>query len=293
MLDALFWGMVAALSLGTADFLARSTSNAVGPVAAFTYVVMLGTLLMAAFMLITGSELRITRFGLLMSCLHGLCVTAMSVMLYAALVRGPVSLAVPVVAAHPVLVILYEVAFGLSSLSIEQILASGLVIAGVVGTSVFSFQHDVGGEKAHGDLAQRKYATLMLSLGACAAYALLVITGQTAAAEMGQTSVALVGRASSAAILLAALAAGMFRLPPPGRIIRTLATQGTLDTAGYIGLLAGGSTLFPGITAVVGSTFGFITILLARVFVREQVGLLQWSSIALSFAGVAWLLQSR
>lgn len=293
MLDALFWGMLAALSLGTADFLARSTSNAVGPVAAFTYVVMLGTLLMAAFMLVTGTELRITGFGLVMSCVHGLCVTAMSVMLYAALVRGPVSLAVPIVAAHPVLVILYEVAFGASNLSMEQILASGLVIAGVVGTSVFSFQHDVGAEKAHRTPDQRKHATFVLSLGACVAYALLVITGQAAATEMGQTSVALVGRAASAAILLAALAAGMFRLPPPGGVIRPLAAQGILDTAGYIGLLAGGATLFPGMTAVVGSMFGFITILLARVFVREQVGLLQWSSIALSFAGVAWLVQSR
>jgi hypothetical protein len=58
MLDALFWGMIAALSLGTADYLARSTSNAVGPVAAFTYVVMLGTLMMTGFMFITGEELR-------------------------------------------------------------------------------------------------------------------------------------------------------------------------------------------------------------------------------------------
>ena len=279
MLDSVFWGVVAALSLGTADYLARTTSNAVGPFAAFTYVVMLGTLLMAAFMLVTGSELRITKFGLVMSCLHGLCV--------------PVSLAVPVVAAHPVLIILYEVAFGVSSLSTEQILASGLVIAGVVGTSVFSFHHDAGGGRADRTTHPRKHATLVLSLGACVAYALLVITGQAAASEMGQTSVALVGRAASAAILLAALAGGMFRLPPPSGVIRPLAAQGILDTAGYIGLLAGGSTLFPGMTAVVGSMFGFITILLARIFVREHVGLLQWSSIALSFAGVAWLVQSR
>ena len=55
MLDSVFWGVVAALSLGTADYLARTTSNAVGPFAAFTFVVMLGTLLMAAFMVVTGT----------------------------------------------------------------------------------------------------------------------------------------------------------------------------------------------------------------------------------------------
>jgi|688.fasta_scaffold219830_3 hypothetical protein len=99
MLDAVFWGVVAALSLGTADYLARTTSNA----------------------------LRALR-GLHL-CRHAWYVT-------------------------------------------------------------------------HGRLHGRH------------GYALLVITGQAAATEMGQTSVALVGRAASAAILLAALAGGMFRLPP-------------------------------------------------------------------------------
>jgi drug/metabolite transporter (DMT)-like permease len=292
MLDALFWGMIAALSLGTADYLARATSLAVGPVAAFTYVVILGTLLMAGFMLITGVELRVTRFGLAMSCLHGLCVTAMSVMLYAALVRGPVSLVIPVVAAHPLLIILYEVAFGESGLSAEQIIAAALVIAGVVGASIFSFQHDAGLEKDPGSQSHRKHITLLLALGACFAYALLIITGQTAAAEMGQASVALIGRAASAAILLAAFTMGMFRLPPPGRAIRPLAAQGALDTLGYVALLAGGSTLFPGMTAVVGSMFGFITIVLARIFICEHVGRWQWLSIAISFAGVALLVHS-
>ena len=292
MLDALFWGVVAALSLGTADYLARSTSNAIGPVAAFTYVVILGTLMMTGFIFITGEELRVTGFGLVMSCLHGLCVTAMSVMLYAALVRGPVSLVVPVVAAHPVLIIFYAVTFGASSLSAGQVMAAALVIAGVVGASLFSFQQHTVPEDQAGIPGRRKSTTLLLALGACLAYALLIITGQAAASGMGQISVALIGRVASAAILLAAFALGMFKLPPPGRAIRPLAAQGTLDTLGYVALLAGGSTLFPGMTAVVGSMFGFITIILARIFIREQVGRGQWISIAVSFVGVAWLVHS-
>lgn len=290
MLDALFWGMIAALSFGTADFLARGTSQSLGPRAAFTYVVMFGTVLMAGLMLVAGLPFRITGFGLLMSGFHGLCVTAMSIMLYAALVRGPVSLVVPLVAAHPILVILYDVAVGQSSLSAPQIMAAGLVIAGVAGASVFSFQHDHRPDSSEASTNQRKHVTLLLALGACLAYALLIITGQAAASEMGQASVALVGRASSAIILLVALALGLFKLPRPGRTIRPLTAQGMLDTLGYVALLAGGSTLFPGMTAVVGSMFGFITIVLARIFIRERIGLMQWLSIALSFAGVAWLV---
>ena len=45
-------------------------------------------------------------------------------------------------------------------------------------------------------------------------------------------------------------------------------------------------------TAVIGATFGFVTILLARLFIRERLGALQWLAIALSFAGIAWLVGS-
>ena len=67
MIDALVWGMVTALSLGATDFLARFTSLRLGAVAAFTYVVIFGTLLMMVFVFITGADLRITGFGLVMS----------------------------------------------------------------------------------------------------------------------------------------------------------------------------------------------------------------------------------
>lgn len=291
MLDALVWGMIAALSLGTADFLARFTSLRVGAVAAFTYVVCFGTVLMAAVMFATGAELRFTGFGALMSALHGVCVTVMSIMLYAALARGPVSLAVPIVAAHPVLIILYEFAVTGSNLSLQQTLAAALVTLGVVSASIFSFHQAAGAENGASSTAARRY-TLFLAVGACIAYALLIVTGQHAALEIGQASVALIGRATSAAVLLLALLAGLFALPRPGRAILPLAAQGALDTLGYVALLAGGLTLFPGITAVVGSMFGFLTIVLARIFIREGVSLSQWLSIILAFAGIGWLVWS-
>jgi drug/metabolite transporter (DMT)-like permease len=68
--------------------------------------------------------------------------------------------------------------------------------------------------------------------------------------------------------------------------------QGVLDTLGYIALLAGGLTAFPGMTAVIGSTFGFVTILFARLFIGERLGAIQWLAVALSFAGIAWLVGS-
>jgi drug/metabolite transporter (DMT)-like permease len=62
-----------------------------------------------------------------------------------------------------------------------------------------------------------------------------------------------------------------------------------LDTLGYVALLAGGLTLFPSITAVVGSDFGFLTIVLARLIIKEEVKLAQWIAVIVSFGGIAWL----
>ena len=284
MLDSLLWGTVAALSLGTSDFLARFTSQRLGAVVAYTYVVLTGAALMTAMMLITGAELRLSGPGVALAVVHGVLVAAMSLMLYAALARGPISLAVPIVAAHPVLVLLYEFAIGTSQLSAGQAVAAGVIVVGVVASSLFGFHGD-GGPRQN----DARTGTLLLALGACAAYALLIVSGQAAAASIGELGAAWLGRLTSAAVLLAALAARLFSLRRPSGSGPMLLSQGLLDTAGYVALLAGGLTLFPSITAVLGSMFGFLTILLARLIIKERITLAQWIAVAVSFGGIAWL----
>ncbi len=46
---------------------------------------------------------------------------------------------------------------------------------------------------------------------------------------------------------------------------------------------------FAEITAVIGSLFGAVTVLLARVFLKEQMSKFQWAGILLIFSGVASL----
>ncbi len=295
MIDAVLFGFVAAACLGTSDFLARFTSLRLGPAAAFTYVVILGSLLMTAYVSVSGVILNFSTTGLMLSVLHGLSVAGMSLMLYAALARGPISLAVPIVAAHPVLVLFYEFAIGTSNLSVQQGFAAVLVVFGVVAASLLSLndgavrREEKGGRR---NTSAKAGGTLLLALGACFAYAFLIISGQSAAAELGQVGAAWIGRLTSALVLLLALGGGLFRLPKPGKSLLPLVVQGVLDTLGYIALLAGGLTAFPGMTAVIGSTFGFVTILFARLFIGERLGAIQWLAIALSFAGIAWLVGS-
>ena len=65
--------------------------------------------------------------------------------------------------------------------------------------------------------------------------------------------------------------------------------QGSLDRLGIAARLAGSITLFPPVTAVMGSVFGFLTILLARLIIKEHIRSAQWVAVVVSFGGIAWL----
>ena len=75
----------------------------------------------------------------------------------------------------------------------------------------------------------------------------------------------------------------------PFRWWPVLCLQGTLGFGGLLFLFLGSKGNFAEITAVIGSLFGAVTVLLARVFLHEQMSLFQWAGIILIFIGVASL----
>ncbi len=65
--------------------------------------------------------------------------------------------------------------------------------------------------------------------------------------------------------------------------------MGVLDAGGYLLLFAGSTGGDPAIAAVTGSAFGAVTVLLARVVLKEKMSVMQWFGIALVTTGVAVL----
>ncbi len=68
-----------------------------------------------------------------------------------------------------------------------------------------------------------------------------------------------------------------------------LGLQGLLDGSGYLALLAGSEGPGSAIVVVVASGFSAVTVLLARVFLREPMTWGQWAGIVLVVGGVAVL----
>jgi drug/metabolite transporter (DMT)-like permease len=65
--------------------------------------------------------------------------------------------------------------------------------------------------------------------------------------------------------------------------------QGMMDTSGYLFLYQGSYGEDAEIAAVTASAFGAVTTILARIFLKERMPLVQWIGIACIFAGVAVL----
>ena len=72
-----------------------------------------------------------------------------------------------------------------------------------------------------------------------------------------------------------------------------VAAQGTLDGVAYLALFAAAHGPGSVIAAVVASSFAAVTVVLARVVLKEPMSWAQWAGIALIVAGVGVLSALR
>ena len=279
------WGGLCALSLGSADFIARFSSRAIGATNALLGMLLVGSAILSAYVWASGIPLVWTAEGLWLLALHGVATTVMTLMLYVALARGPVSIVAPIVASYPALVLALAVMLGARP-SLIQWLAILATVLGVmiVAASAGRFEGTAGATTR-----QALTVTVAISFCAALAYAVLVAAGQAAVPYYGEVQTLWAGRLVSLATIMLLMLAGRRRPSLPLRVWPMVAAQGVLDAAGYLFLFAGSGEPGAEIAAVTSSTFGAVTTLLARFILREAVSARQWLGIGLIFAGVAVL----
>ena len=128
--------------------------------------------------------------------------------------------------------------------------------------------------------------TVFIALGSSLAYAVLVVAGQAASEIHGQIHTLWMGRLVSILFLLLIFYIRQRTPAIPIRWWPLLCVQGLLDTSGYIALFAGSFGPGKEIATVVAATFGGITVLLARIFLKENINTIQCSGIVLILGGV-------
>ena len=288
---SVLWGAGAAISWGFADFVARFTGRSVGVAASFLAVSLLGMGALVLFMWLRGDTMLwhnpdavgVLGLGLLVAA--GPTAALATVLLYDALTRGPVSLASPVVSSYPALAMPISLVLGASPrwwhwLAMLVTLLGIWLVAMVVSSA--------GGWRQQYDRAVIR-RTIILSLGGALSFAVtLICAGQ--AIEIygpGQTmgAVRIVG--AILFILWFLMRGETPRLYP--RLWPILIVLSLLDTGGYLGVYLGLGYVNGELAIVASSAYAVVTVVLARIFLREPVNLAQWGGVGLVAGGIALL----
>jgi drug/metabolite transporter (DMT)-like permease len=281
MISALL-GLASALSLGAADFMARFSSRALGAPLTYGAVLLVGAVGATIWLLAIGAELVWSPLGCAIAAAHGVCVSVMCILLYLGIARGPIAVVVPIVAAHPALVLAVNVLVGVRPSTVQWV-----AMAAVMAGSIFIARTAVSDPEASETRNNR--ITVLIALGACLAYAAIVLTAQVATPLIGEFQTMWIGRWAGLVFIAVILLVQRARLRIPSEWLPYVGLQGGLDALGYFAFLAGTNTAAPHITMIVASAFGVVTVMLARLIIHEPVSKMQWAAIALIAAGTAVL----
>lgn len=285
-MNGALWGALAALCFGGSDFLARFSSIHAGASNAVLGTLGVSALLLSAAVVANGGvpipEARIAA----LLVLAGISSAATLLCLYQAILRGPISLAAPLVSAYPALVVLFSLPLGLVPTP-PQWLGMVLTLLAVVWLARQTGQREESG--ADPTRTGRVAGTLALAGAAAVLAAAQILLGQEARQVAGALATTWAMRVIGVMALLALTALRRRRPRLPRAAWPFVMAQGALETLGLLALLHGSLGPARPIAAVTSSGFAVVTVLLARLVLREPVGLGQWTAIGVVLAGIGLL----
>ena len=283
-MDPALWGAVTATTWGTADFIARYTGRAMGVTVALVGVLIISGL---GLTLLAWDDLAALTWhpqGGPLAIAGGVGITFATLLLYWGLARGPVTVVAPISSCYPAFAMLIAVARG-GRPGATELLAVAIVLVGVV--VVARFAAEDGGERSYSHEHVRK--SVWIGLAAAAGFAVAVLVAQEASTFYGKLPSLWIARWVGVACLLLVLAAKRQRPHMPIRWWPFLALQGLLDSAAYVALFTPAGLPGAEMAVVVSSGFSAVTVLLARLILREAMSRAQWAGIAAIIGGVALL----
>ncbi|MGH6864957.1 MAG: DMT family transporter [Methyloceanibacter sp.] len=277
-------GLMAALSWGFHDFLARFPSRAIGPVQTVLAVTFAGLIALSTWLLFQGAPLDIAWPKLWLVAVTGVLFTLATLALFAALTLGPISMVAPLAGSYPALAMLIAIVRG-ERPSLIQWLAIVAVMGGVLIVSRSS-----GHYEASGDLEPGKLKMLLgLAFLASLCFAISLTSGQAAVPVFGEVQTVWLARCFSLLTITAIYLWQRDRAPIPASWLPLLALMGCLDVIALGTITAAGNLVDAAFATVVSSAFGAVSVLLARIFLKEPMASAQLGGITLIFGGVGLL----
>ena len=274
-------GILSALSFGIGDFLARFSSREVGFKNSLFWMLIVGAIFYLILFTFFGDSLKPNPIGLSNSFLSGILIMFGLLCLYRGLQMGPVSIVAAITASNPLIVFLIRYASG-SEPTLLQWLSTLVVISGaiLVSFSANSFQESLGLTK------KQIKESVIISFMASITLALGLIFSQEATNTLEPLETVIYIRFFSLLGISSILLFTKSKITLTKKAIPFLFFQGILETSGYFCLVSAYIFDKASIAVVISSGFGLVTIILARLILKEQISKLQSVGIFLTFLGV-------
>jgi len=274
-------GILSALSFGIGDFLARFSSREVGFKNSLFWMLVVGAIFYLILFSYFGDGLNPNPIGLSNSFLSGILIMFGLLCLYRGLQMGPVSIVAAITASNPLIVFLIRYALG-SEPTLLQWLSTLVVISGaiLVSFSANSFQESLGLTK------KQIKESVIISFMASITLALGLIFSQEATNTLKPLETVIYIRFFSLLGISSILLFTKSKITLTKKAIPILFFQGILETSGYFCLVSAYIFDKASIAVVISSGFGLVTIILARLILKEQISKLQSVGIFLTFLGV-------
>ena len=281
-------GVIAALSWGTHDFAARFPSGRIGATHAVFGVSVAALGWLSLWLLAAGSAPALQLPHLWLPALTGVCFALATVWLFAALTAGPIAVVAPIVGAYPTYAVAFAFVMGTRPTAMDWL----AILAVVLGVVMVARQGEAKAEPGTAGAARVTGRALIYAFAAGLGFAGSLTAGQYAAPLYGEVEATWLARIFGlATVTLACLLQrrGARRLGRYGRWWVLLIVMGLLDSIALAAVVAAGHQPQAEIATVTSSSFGAVTVVLARIFLKEEVSPAQWAGIALIFAGVGTL----
>jgi uncharacterized membrane protein len=287
-MNAALLGLVGALSWGLHDFLARFPSRKLGPTNTTFLVTATGFVALTLWIiLVNGAPDRLAWSSSWLAAVAGIFSALATLALFTALTLGPVSIVTPIAGAFPAPALLFAVIGGLRPTLVEW-LAMAAVLAGVALVSQSGERHQATGAIEPGKLK----SVVGFSLLAGLSFAVSLTAGQAAAPALGSIETAWLARVFALVTVALLYLRPSVEWQPPGRWLPFLAFMGCLDVLALTTIMAAGHMPNPAVATVVASSFSAVSVVLARIVLKEIIVPIQLIGMALIFGGVAVLAGS-
>lgn len=283
---AALWGAAGALSWGFADFTARFAGRAVGVIPATFGMTTIGAVLIFLYMLIAGEPFIWQWHGIWWMAGTGVLTVLATLTLYEALTKGPVSLGSPVVASYPAIAVPVTMALGTLP-SWWQLMAMIATMAGVwlVAWAVARTRGDERPEYAK-PVVRRALAMAIIS-ALCFAFALL--SADKSVEIYGPWETVLAVRIIGVVMLAFFVMGGRGRMVFTRKALPLIVALAFMDSFGHAAVYIGLGQPHGEFAIVTSSAYTVVTVIMARVFLREAVSLAQWGGVLLVVGGIVGL----